>query len=105
MSLFGDNIFNKQCDHVLCRLIRCLENQLLSMSCMESGNDIHLERTTGCRSSAPRLNTTNDELGLRGAYRIEYHLGQPAHTRALASKPLCLLVPSIDWRVPYSEGQ
>ena len=57
MSLFSYNIFNKQCDHVLCQLIRRLENQLLNMSCVESGNDIHLERTSGCQSSAPQLDT------------------------------------------------
>ena len=102
-SLFGDNIFNKQCDHVFCRLVQCLENQLLNMSCMESGNDIHLERITGCQLSVPRLDTTNGELGLSGAYPIEYRRGQPVQTRALASKSLCLLVPLIYWRVPYSE--
>ena len=32
------------------------------MSCMESGKDIHLERTTGCQFSVPRLDTTNGEL-------------------------------------------
>ena len=58
----GEKIFNKQCDHVLCRLIQCLENQLLNMSCMESGNDIHLERIAGCQSSVPRLDATNGEL-------------------------------------------
>ena len=29
---------------------------------MESENDIHLERTTGCQSSVPRLDTKNGEL-------------------------------------------
>ena len=53
---------NKQCDRILCRLIRCLENQLLNVSCMESGKDIHLERTTSCQSSVPQLDTTNGEL-------------------------------------------
>ena len=53
-------MFNKQCDHILCRLMRCLENQLLKMSCMESRKDIHLERTTGF--NLPRLDTTNGEL-------------------------------------------
>ena len=56
------NIFNKQCFHTLCRLIRCLENQLLNMSCMESGKDIHLERTTDCQSSVPRLDTKNGKF-------------------------------------------
>ena len=54
--------FNKQCDHILCRLVRCLENQLLNMSYAESGKDIHLERTTGCQSSVPWSDTANGEL-------------------------------------------
>ena len=62
MSLFGDNIFNKQCNHTLCRLIQCLENQFLNISYMESENDIHLMRATGCQSSVTRLDTTNGEL-------------------------------------------
>ena len=37
-------------------------DRLLNMSCMESGQDIHLERTTGCQSSVPRLDATNNEL-------------------------------------------
>ena len=45
----------KQGDHVLYRLIQYLKDQILNMSCMESGEDIHLERTTGCQ---PRLDTT-----------------------------------------------
>ena len=52
------HIFNKQCDHVVCRLIQCLENQLLNMSCMERGKDIHLERASGCQPSVPRPDTT-----------------------------------------------
>ena len=55
-------IFNKQYDHILCRLIRCLENQLSNMSCMGSGEGIHLERPTACQSSVHRLDTTNGEL-------------------------------------------
>ena len=68
------NIFNKQCDHILCRLMRCLENQLLNMSCMESGKDIHLDRTTGCQSTSVRHNEGR-ALGPTGAYRIEYRRG------------------------------
>ena len=104
MSLFGDNIFNKQCDDVLCRLIQSLENQFLNISCMVSGNDIHLERTTGCQSSVPRLDITNGEL-LAQVRPTASNIakGQPVHTRALVSKPLRLLVPLIYWRVPYSE--
>ena len=44
----------------------CLENQLLNMSCMESGKDIHLERISTWRGpqvvNLPRLDTTNGEL-------------------------------------------
>ena len=83
--------FNKQCDHILCRLIRCLENQLLNISCMDSGKYIHLEMTTGSQSTSVRHNKRR-ALGPTGAYRIEYRLGQPVHTRALASVTLGLLV-------------
>ena len=67
---FAAIYFNKQCGHILCRLIRCLENQLLNMSCMESGKNIHLERTTGCQSTSVRHNKRR-ALGPTGAYRIE----------------------------------
>ena len=50
-------MFNEKCDRALCRLIQCLENQLLNMSCMENGEGIHLERATDCQSSVPRLDT------------------------------------------------
>ena len=32
------------------------------MSCIESGKDIHLERTTGYQSGVPRSDTTNGKL-------------------------------------------
>ena len=50
--------FYQECDPVLCRFIQCLDNQLFGMSCMESGEDIHLERTIGCQPSVVRFDTT-----------------------------------------------
>ena len=41
---------------MLYRLIQYLDNQLLNMSCVESGEDIHLERTTGCQPNSIRHN-------------------------------------------------
>ena len=50
---------------------------------MESGKNIHQEKTTGCQSTSVGHNNRL-ALGPFGAYRIEYRRGQPVHTRALA---------------------
>ena len=83
---------------------RCLENQLLNMSCMESGKNIHQEKTTGCQSTSVSHNKRR-ALGPTGAYRIEYRRGQPVHTRALVSVTLLftIIVPLTTWRLLYSE--